>query len=459
MKRNNIIFLFLITVIFIMNIEAFAFQRGFVCTEGTNFMLNGETYYFAGANAYDIFTRGDGWIGWNDYSREEIESNFMDKKQIDQIMRNAVLDGIRVIRTWGFSHEEWHGFEPAKGVYSEAQFILFDYILKSANEHGVKIIIVLENYWADYGGIDSRLKREGFSAGDHDRRRIFFTDEGCKEQYKNYIEHFVTRVNSFTGILYSEDTAIFSWELMNEPRYQSSSFYDEENSSGKVLRRWIDEMALFIRELDPNHMISAGIEGHERRYGFGGDEGNPFIYIHQSPYIDFCTAHPYPDEPWANLSPDESVELIKKWIDDAHNEVGKPLVIEEFNVYSRQEEYWSKIFTVIEDMDVGGSNFWNYETRSPSNFSVYHGDPILENIFKPHAQKMIEKSGSTFIIKGDLNNDKRVNTIDYTLLKRYILGLNVNISLKAADLNDDKKINTSDYIQLRRYLLINDSGK
>ena len=432
-----------------------AYEQDIVYTEGTNFMLNGEIFYFAGANSYDIFTRGDGWIGWNDGTREDIINNFMDQEEIDQIMSNAAQDGIRVLRTWGFSHEEWHGFEPEEGEYNEAQFILFDYILKSAGDHGVKIIIVLENYWADYGGIDARLEWEGLPSGDHDSRRLFFTDPGCKEQYRNYIEHFVTRVNTFTGIPYSEDTVIFSWELMNEPRYQSSDSSDEENESGETLRAWVDEMALFIKDLDPNHMVSAGIEGHESKYGFGGNEGNPFIYIHQSPYIDFCTAHPYPDEPWANLSPDQNADLLTQWINDAHHEVGKPIVIEEFNVHNYLEEYWGKMFTVIEEMDAGGSNFWNYETRNASNFSVYHGDPIMENVFIPHAQRMIEKSGSVNpdIKAGDLNGDDSINSIDYTLMRRYLLSLNPDISLEAADLNGDNSINSIDYTLIRRYLL------
>jgi len=38
--------------------------------------------------------------------------------------------------------------------------MLFDYIMDSAQRHGLKVIIVLENYWEAYGGIDKRLQWE-----------------------------------------------------------------------------------------------------------------------------------------------------------------------------------------------------------------------------------------------------------------------------------------------------------
>ena len=91
---------------------------------------------------------------------------------------------------------------------------------------------------------------------------------------------------------YKDDPTVFAWDLMNEPRYQDAG----EDSTGLTLRAWVDEMGAYIKEVDPNHMVYAGLEGHGVDYGFGGDEGNPFVYIQQSPYIDFCSAHPYPDE-------------------------------------------------------------------------------------------------------------------------------------------------------------------
>ena len=61
---------------------------------------------------------------------------------------------------------------------------------------------------------------------------------------------------------------------------------------------------------------------------------------------------------------------------------------------------------------------------------------------------------------GDLNYDDKVNSTDYSLLKRYILGLLTFNSeeeeerfRKAADLNEDNKVNSTDYALLRRTIL------
>jgi len=61
------------------------------------------------------------------------------------------------------------------------------------------------------------------------------------------------------------------------------------------------------------------------------------------------------------------------------------------------------------------------------------------------------------LIYGDLNGDGRVNSTDYTLLKRYLLGAIQTFpyerGIKAADLNLDGRINSTDYTVLKRYLL------
>jgi|LSQX01.1.fsa_nt_gb alpha-tubulin suppressor-like RCC1 family protein len=58
---------------------------------------------------------------------------------------------------------------------------------------------------------------------------------------------------------------------------------------------------------------------------------------------------------------------------------------------------------------------------------------------------------------GDLNGDGSVNSTDYALMKRYILGtvedLPVDDDLWVADVNGDARVSTTDYSILRRFLL------
>ncbi len=365
---------------------------GFAYRCGIHFCLDGNRFYFAGANTYDLFTYGD---GSSTSTPEAIETRFMDKARIDAHFARLQGDNVSVLRLWMFSHETWHGFETAKGVYSEPQFMLFDYIIESAKAHNVRLIPVFENYWEAYGGIDTRLQWEGLSGGQANRWKFFNRSQcpGCFTQYKNYVSYVLNRVNHYSGIAYKNEPTIFAWELMNEPRYQDAT--PNENSTGTTLRAWVDEMGAFIKSIDPNHMLGTGLEGHETRYGFGGNEGNPFIYIHQSPAIDFTSAHPYPTEPWANLTINQMRVLLRAWISDSHTIVGKPFYMGEFNTHTgSRTEWWSAIFSEMEASDGDGSGFWWYDDRIPtydSKFGVNQGAPELA-VFRQHALRMQAKN-------------------------------------------------------------------
>lgn len=376
-------------IVLLLNSLSLKAQTGFVYAEEDKFMLDGKPFYFSGTNVYDFFTYGS--------SSGDVETQFMDKDRIDSHMRRLYKNGIRVVRVWGFSHEDWHGFETQKGVYSEAQFSLFDYVVKSAEANGLKLIIALENYWNDYGGIKDRLKWEGIDvegAGTHDQGQ-FFTNESAIQGYKDYVKYFITRKNHYDGVEYRNDPTIFAWELMNEPRYQG--FGDDLTSD--VLRGWVDDMGVFIKSIDSNHMLGTGLEGHGAKYGFGGDEGNDFLKIHESPNIDFASAHPYIRESWSNFTLEETMALVCQWADESHDILKKPLYIGEFNVERiERNEWWEEIYGFIEEKKIGGSGFWWFpDDKTPRDkFGVFEGDAELA-IYKEHAYKMEAMSGGEAI--------------------------------------------------------------
>ena len=415
------------------DVKTSSVPEGFVYADGTHFMCDSVPFYFAGCNSYDMFTLGD---GSSKDSNEDIENKYMYKDQIDSRMQQMEDNGVTVLRTWGFSNETWHGFELAPGEYNEAEFMLFDYIMYSAQEHNIRVIITLENYWEAYGGIDKKLSWAGLTGGSHANRAQYFSNETCKQWYKDYAKHFAERTNYFTGVQYKDDPTIFAWDLMNEPRYQDAC----EDSTGLTLRAWVDEMGEYIKSVDPNHMVYAGLEGHGLKYGFGGDEGNPFVYIQQSPYIDFCSAHPYPDEHWANMTPEDTKTTMLQWIADSHEVVGKPFVVTEFNVHSslsaeEYEAYWKAVFDTIEEQDTAGGLFWEFNDRKLSEFTVMNGDPIL-TYFKAHAERMQNQtpknslSGKNLRVNLDAPEDVQLS---YQMLQGEATGLQLDDTKLSAD--------------------------
>ena len=362
----------------------------FVTANESTFYLGGRPFYFAGANCYDIFTYGS--------SSGDTESSYMNKTKIDEHFSTMAANGVSVVRTWGFNtqHTDWHPFEPTKGAYNQQQFDLFDYVVLSAESHGIKLIVTLDNYWKDYGGISLRLAWEGVELNESypnmPNQGAFFENTAATQSYLDYVEHFITRANHYTNITYADTTTILAWELMNEPRHEGYG----DNEASTVLRAWVDKVGARIKSIDPNHLLGTGLEGHGANY-MGGDEGNNFLVIHSSPYIDFCSAHPYPTESWYNFSIPQTQDVIKKWIYDCQVTLNKPMLIGEFNVYKdnwsgSRSEWWSGIYQSIEEAGGAGDLFWWFQSAAvDQTYGVSAGDSELA-VFKTHSKNMKNKN-------------------------------------------------------------------
>lgn len=71
-----------------------------------------------------------------------------------------------------------------------------------------------------------------------------------------------------------------------------------------ALQKWVREMGAYVKSIDQNHMLQAGMEGFygastpERRWANPNEMeglGTDFIRINQVTYIDYATVHSYPD--------------------------------------------------------------------------------------------------------------------------------------------------------------------
>lgn len=54
--------------------------------------------------------------------------------------------------------------------------------------------------------------------------------------------------------------------------------------------------------------------------------------------------------------------------------------------------------------------------------------------------------------KGDVNSDKKINSLDVLILKKHLAKYKVNVDLNSADCNGDRSINSKDVLLLRQYL-------
>ena len=75
------------------------------------------------------------------------------------------------------------------------------------------------------------------------------------QAYKSYVKTLLTRKNTITGIVYSEDPTVFAWELANEPQTSADYEINQGIKPGSLVYDWLDEMSAYVKGLAPNHMV------------------------------------------------------------------------------------------------------------------------------------------------------------------------------------------------------------
>jgi mannan endo-1,4-beta-mannosidase len=335
----------------------------FPSTSGTSFVIDGKQQYFAGTNTY--------WIGF--------QTNNAD---VDLVMKNIASSGMKVLRVWGFNDVTsdtdqvyYQSFINGEAKINTGANGLerLDYVVKSAEEHGVKLIINFVNNWTDYGGMAAYFEYAGIKSNAE-----WYTSEKAQAQYQAYIKAVVSR--------YSSSPAIFAWELANEPRCNGCDL--------KVMADWVATSAAYVKSLDSKHMVTTGEEGFglegDGSYPYTFSEGGDFNATCADPNIDFCVYHLYP-ESWGT---DASAEnWANEWIEN-HAKVcealGKPCVLEEFGFSNTCSVELAWETTALATKGTGGDMFWQYgdtlstgKTHQDGN-TVYINEDLWECMVTPH---------------------------------------------------------------------------
>lgn len=365
--------------------------RRVVGRSGTRFVLGGHTFYFSSGNNFYLWYK----------------PSFM----TDEIVGDAHQLGMRAIRLFAFcegTSKDGFCFQPAAGQYDEATFQKLDYVVYQARRFGVKLILPLVNQWDDgFGGMrqyvnwvkqaypeeippDLRapwletVNLHTLVSGTPDYalyqryHDLFYTNPHAREWYQRYVEQMLFRVNRYTGRRYKDDATILLWELANEPRCES-------DPSGQTLGQWIAAMATFIKERDPNHLLSTGQEGwyhdpsRQTNWRYNGSLGVDYIAHHQISGIDACSFHLYPAG--YQLSDAQALQWIDEHVADCRRLVGKPTYFGEFGVQVDRQaapRIETLLHTFANDTE-GWQTDWGYTSNSPQRVSTptYDGDGAL----------------------------------------------------------------------------------
>ncbi|CAH1418538.1 unnamed protein product [Lactuca virosa] len=402
----------------------------FVETRTHHFMVNGKPLYFNGFNAYWLMCMAS-----DPSTRVKVTDAFQESSKI----------GMNLVRTWAFSDGGNKPLQTSPGFYNEDMFKGLDFVISEAKKYGIHLILSLVNNWDDFGGKKQYVQW----ARDHGGQYLnsddeFFTNVVVKGYYKNHLKTILTRRNSITGVDYKDDSTIFAWELMNEPRCQSdlsgkflqvlvfsvfsrlSCSYEKMPESiiqkeGNLLlsndRRMDSRNGSRNKVHDKNHLLEIGLEGfygesmpEKKQTNPGYEVGTDFITNNGVNNVDFATIHLYPDQ-WVPGASDEArAKFVEKWInahiEDCDSILRKPLLIAEFGKSSwssgytveARDEYFGGIFNTAYESarnrgSCSGTTFWQVMAEGMDNWGdgyqvVLNQNPSTAAIIAKQSQRI-----------------------------------------------------------------------
>jgi mannan endo-1,4-beta-mannosidase len=325
----------------------------FVRVQAGRFSVGGQPFRFVGANV-------------------SVMHGPIERERYEAVLDAVKADGLQVIRLWalgeipapGAPHSPHYAFRIGEDGWLEESFAHLDRVLSAAAARGLRVIVVLANRWKDYGGIASYLRWSGEAverdeAGEPSAQSLsaFFRCARCQEQYQEHVRRVVGRINAVSQQPYRDDPTIMAWELINE----ASAFSAREE---EAMLRWVQANARFIRQLDPNHLISAGHIGYRSTR-----EREVWRAVQSLPEIDFADAHVYPETD-ARVT---NTARLARALDDplalAALVIRKPLVFGEFGFARRHDRKasaervsWLQAFlSHAEQRGAAGALVWLYE--------------------------------------------------------------------------------------------------
>ncbi|KAI6108974.1 glycoside hydrolase family 5 protein [Pisolithus croceorrhizus] len=225
----------------------------FVQTEGTSFTVNGSKFKYVGTNSYWLPALNTEQDIWN-------------------TLGNISAVGAKVVRVWAFNDV---ATTPSTGTWFQLVqngtvgindgpngLQKLDTVVQVAQQHGLYVTLTLTNDWCpsasnstgsslqSRGGATEITFPRNYLSNDYGGMDLYFyTDQAVLNAFQNFTSQVVPR--------YVNSPAIFSWELANDSRC-NSTLPTSSSCTTETITEWHETMAQYIHSIDPNHLISPG---------------------------------------------------------------------------------------------------------------------------------------------------------------------------------------------------------
>lgn len=362
--------------------ELFGLREDFITVRDHRLIHRGEPYLFCGANMwYGAYLASPGSTG--------------DRNRLVRELDRLAALGVTNLRVLAASEQSalHRSVRPAvqlsPGIYNDTLLLGLDELLAELAKRDMHAVLYLGNYWEWSGGFTQYNVWSGGALIDPgvtghtwaeymEYAASMYANATALELYRSSVRAIVTRRNTVTGRLYTDDPTIMAWQLANEPRPGAA-----DTASFHLLPsfyRWIDQTASLIKSLDPRHLVSTGSEG---TVGTWRSEAF-FLEAHSTAHIDYLTAHIWPSI-WQWYDPGHSKRTlpVAESLTTAYVQrhlamarvLGKPLVIDEFGMIrdggliaegspvTVRDRYYQHVYGLVRDSaragaPISGTNFW-----------------------------------------------------------------------------------------------------
>jgi mannan endo-1,4-beta-mannosidase len=327
-------------------------RPSFVTTKDGGFSLDGKPFRVAGVNNHYLAFGSSGEV-----TRVLDDATAMGANVVRTFLQPVIgsLDG-KVPTIWNSKSTSDSSNLGTNGIYMMSWDTItnrmvfndgpdglqkVDYLIAEAGKRKLKLILALVDFWAYTGGAQQMSAWYGSS----DKYTFFAADPRTRADYKSWVRHVLSRVNTITGVRYSDDPTIFAWDLANEPDIHPPP----------LLHDWLSEMSAYVKTLAPKQLVTTGHGNMDQK-----------LSDMNIPSVDFGTWHGYPS--YVQMSHSDFDARIREYCEIARN-VGKPVILEEFGVPRSdpdQANAYETWLNTIATSDCGGWVVWRLVGRQDS---------------------------------------------------------------------------------------------
>ena len=271
-----------------------------------------------------------------------------DEYEVDDALESVRQMGGRVVRTYTLSvrkagdPEDLPRYVVGPGEFNEEAFQVLDMVLETARKKNVRLIIPLVNNWKWWGGVAEYAAFRGKP------REDFWTDPQLIADFKETVRFVLERVNTRTGIAYKDDPTILAWETGNELVCPHA---------------WTHEIAEYMKELDPNHLV---VDGR-----------NEQVLNQESiddPLIDLVKTHHYEKDPRLMIDHIRQSAAMARGLKSYH--------LGEFGFLSTAG--MTAVMDVVIDEGLAGGLVWSLRSHNRDGGFYWHHEPHGGDHFKAY---------------------------------------------------------------------------